>query len=62
MQKNTIVTNCTVVGDVTGKNFVGGVVGQGYNVSFTNANVTGNIKNGDYIGGILGFACGTILC
>ena len=46
------ITKCYVIGDVSGKNNVGGMIGSGGKI--TNCYTTGNVSGNDYVGGISG--------
>ena len=52
---NGTVTNCYNTGSVTGKDYVGGVVGYSLlDSTFTNCYNTGSVTGKDYVGGVVG--------
>ena len=48
------VTNCYNTGDITGSDYVGGVVGEAHS-DVANCYNTGDITGSDYVGGVVGF-------
>ncbi len=53
--RNTIISNCSIIGNITGNNYVGGIVGFGdWEGNITNCSVMGNITGNNYVGGIIG--------
>ncbi len=53
------IVDCVIMGNVKGKGYVGGIVGEerSKTTSFTNCNFTGDVEgSSNYVGGICGFA------
>jgi hypothetical protein len=55
------ISDCNVVGNITGNYYVGGICGRSWEGTISNCNIIGNIGDeGGYIGGICGRNWGTI--
>ncbi|RII26601.1 MAG: hypothetical protein CXR31_09285 [Geobacter sp.] len=58
----SIILDSYATGKVTGGNYVGGLVGYGYDDSITNSYATGDVSGtGDYVGGLVGYSNGNPL-
>ncbi len=59
-ENRAVVSNCVNTGDVSGKDYVGGIVGYGMYSTIENCTNSGNVKtvspNGNIVGGIIGCA------
>lgn len=54
--KNTVIEDCKLEGDIYGNNYVGGLVGSiGDNSSISLSRFTGNITGNSKIGGVIGY-------
>ena len=57
-----VIDNCNNSGAVTGKNYVGGVVGHAQTKEFKNCDNTGAVSGADYVGGVVGYTDGITTC
>jgi hypothetical protein len=49
------ISNCYFIGTVSGKDYIGGLVGNNYNATISKCYTTGTVSGSDYIGGLVGY-------
>ncbi len=51
---NSIIDNCYSTGSIAGKQWIGGLLGCGYQTTVTNSYSTCSVTGSDYVGGLIG--------